>query len=171
VEPLEDAYFRWLCAQVLEDPRGADYYDLLRILQSTEFFATVPGDFNRVEEGLEVRKDFLRASQAPYYGEWDHIGCSVLELMIGFARRAEWTCLDTRTWFWKMMENLNLDGLRRIIPEDVPHVQAKLETLIWRTYRDDGDGGMFPVRRSPYDQRRVEIWYQFLEYVSENELI
>lgn len=174
-EPLEQQYFKWLCAKVLEKPDGPDYYDLLAILHRTEFIPLLPGDFNRAEEGLDVRGEFLQLAHFHHDDnvDWSHIGCSILEMFIGFAKRAEWqTSSPIRQWFWTIMTNLKLEGLRRITPpDDVKYVEDILYNLVWRLYEDTGDGGMFPMRQSEYDQRTVEIWYQFSEYVIENAII
>jgi len=46
--------------------------------------------------------------------------------------------------------------------EDVTHA------VIWRTYNENGNGGLFPLRDSDQDQRQVEIWYQLSAYLLEN---
>jgi hypothetical protein len=46
-------------------------------------------------------------------------------------------------------------------------VAQRLETFVWRNYDRKGVGGIFPLYRSRRDQRRVELWYQFNEYIEE----
>lgn len=170
--PLEEEYFIWLCAKVLNNVHQPEYVDLLRIFQRYEFVPLIPGDPNRAEEGMDVRHQFLDAAHYGRTSEWDHIGCSMLEMFIGLSKRAAWqTSIPEREWFWKIMENLGLGEFRRIGPSDVQVVEDILYAIVWRTYDDNGNGGMFPLRTTQYDQRMIEIWYQFCEYVAENDLV
>lgn len=171
-EPLDDAYFRWLCAKVL--PRHSDnYYGLLLCLHKTEFVWVVHGDHNRAEEGVELRVHFLRETQNPGEPGWFELPASVLEVLIAFAMRANFQ-LDTMSvsdWFWLMMRNLGLEDFRRIDRERVDEIRKVLDTFIWRTYGSNGFGGLFPLREPPRDQRKVEIWYQFCDYVADQGLL
>jgi hypothetical protein len=93
-------------------------------------------------------------------------------MLVGFAQRAAFqTDMPVRDWFWKMIENLRLDDYRQISAGDDLEIQSRLDTFIWRTYTRDGSGGLFPMRRPKDDQRKVEIWYQFCEYVQAESLI
>ena len=171
-EPLEETYFEWLCAKVLKDAGSPNYKGLLEVLHKYEFVPQVVGDFNRAEDGLAVRQDFLLESHYGMNPDWDHIGCSFLEFLIGLTRKASWTTSSpAREWFWKLIENLNLDGFRRVTTDDYPDIEEVLYRVVWRVYDDNGNGGLFPLRMTPYDQTKVEVWYQFSEYVDENKLI
>lgn len=169
-EPLEEVYFNWLCAKVVEDLDSPIYKDLLRLLHQFEFIPLLVGDHNRAEDGLGVRHEFLCISHYGSNPEWDHVGCSMLEMFIGFSNKASWqTSSPAREWFWKIMENIKLDEFRRVQDDDIPDIEEALYKVVWRTY--DDNGFMFPLRKTIYDQRTVEIWYQFCEYVDENKLI
>ena len=51
-EPLENLYFNWLSAKVinpLDTDREATYWDLLRKLHNTEFVWVISGDDNRAK--------------------------------------------------------------------------------------------------------------------------
>lgn len=171
-DPVEELYFNWLCAKVLEDQERSDWWELLSLLHQYEFVPTVQGDYNRASDGLEVRQEFIRVT---HYGQgpgWDHIGCSTLEMLIALANKASWqTSEPLRVWFWRFIENLKLDDYRRVEPDHIPDIEEKLYALVWRQYDDKGHGGLFPLRMTEYDQRMVEIWYQLAEYVDENRLI
>ncbi len=157
---------------MLEDTDQPMYWDLLLILHRYEFVPTVQGDYNRASDGLEVRQEFIRVTQYGQAPEWDHIGCSMLEMLLGLANKASWqTSEPLRVWFWRMIENLRLEDYRRVDPSDIPDIEEKLFTLVWRQYDANGFGGLFPLRMTQHDQRMVEIWYQFCEYVDENKLI
>ena len=168
MEPIENEYFNWLCAKVL-NVEVHIYYDLLRILHQTEFTWTVEMDRNRAKDGIELRSDFLTMSRRMPEQYWLDEGCSILEMFIAFAARANFqTDIPARNWFWIFMQNLGLEDYRRLLYSDVPTIERILRNLIWRTYEPNGQGGMFPLRWPKEDQRAVEIWYQFCAYVEEN---
>lgn len=170
-EPLEATYFNWLCAKVLQ-PKIRNYWDLMQILNETEFVWLVPGDRNRAEDGILLRIEFLNMLQEEADNLWLDMPCSVLEMLIAFSRRAAFqTDIEPKEWFWIFLRNLNLEDYRRVGKSDVPVIQNILHTLVWRTYERDGYGGMFPLRESDNDQRRVEIWYQFCEYLDDQGLL
>ena len=168
-EPLENLYFNWLCAKVirLENPTPSLRYDtLLRALHNTEFVWLITGDDNRAEDGLELRLEFILEADIPDNPEWRGLGCSLLEMLIAFSRHAEFmTDEPARNWFWLFMENLGLDRYNDAthpLPDDIGDT---LYRLVWRTYNFSGQGGLFPVVNPHEDQTKVEIWYQFCEYL------
>lgn len=170
-ERLEDVYFEWLCAKVL-DRNSRLYTRLLTILHNTEFVAIVPADRHRVADGVELRQDFMRESYLPRDPLWEELPCSVLELLIAFAQRAEFlTNLSEKKWFWEMMANLGLDQFRHVSDSDVPIIEDILDTFVSRRYDRFGRGGLFPMNSVQRDQRRVEIYYQFCEYLEYQQLV
>lgn len=167
-EPLENEYFNWLCAKVLDDHNSRNYYTLLLILYKTEFKWMVHADRHRADDGIELRSDFLRETNFDSDPYWEDLPCSVLEVMIAFANRAQFqTDISVKDWFWEFMTNLNLSEYRRISDAEVPVVENILHTFIYRNYDPRGNGGMFPMRHTENDQRDVEIWYQFCEYLED----
>jgi hypothetical protein len=167
IEPIEieNEYFNWLCAKVL-DTRVNNYYDLMRILYTTEFVWIVLGDKNRAADGLELRQDFTYEVAHDTEYLWENQPVSVLEVFIAFSYKLEFqTDMPVKQWFWIIMENLLLDQFRQVSASDLPIIEEILDTFIWRTYDPKGYGGMFPLPQTQYDQRKVEIWYQFSEYV------
>jgi hypothetical protein len=174
-EPIEELYFNWLCAKVL-DFNVRIYFDLMHILHTTEFVWLVPEDQNRAEDGLELRTYFLREhgidSVDASIHEWFSSPCSFLEMLIAFSNRASFqTDEPTSDWFWRFLNTIRLDEYRQVSIDDEILIRDILHTVIWRTYREDGHGGMFPMNRTLYNQREVEIWYQFCEYLQDQGLI
>jgi hypothetical protein len=144
----------------------------LRILHRTEFVWLVAEDENRAEDGLELRGDFLRETRLDTEPEWEMVPCSIFEMLLAFTRRAEFqTTISTKDWFWIMIANLELGEYRRIMADDVPVIDDILYKFVWRLYNDAGHGGLFPLRWPKSDQREIEIWYQFCEYVDEQDLV
>jgi hypothetical protein len=172
-EPIEETYFNWLynkVAHVDVPTPSLTYYTLLRDLHSTEFVWLIPGDDNRAQDGMDIRREFLTQAFLQQDPPWMSIGCSVLEMLIAFSRTAEFeTDVEARIWFWIFMANLRLDSLNDAKRDISRRVANVMDRFIWRTYNPDGNGGLFPLKYPEHDQRTVEIWYQFCAYLSENE--
>lgn len=170
-EPIENEYFNWLCAKVLD--RGTrSYNDFLGILHTTEFTWTIHEDGRRASDGLELRDDFLRETHVTPDGFWGNEPCSIFEMLIAFAKRASFqTDIPVKNWFWEFLTNLQLDQFRQVSDQDAQLIQDILHAFIWRTYDSRGFGGMFPMSRTQNDQREIEIWYQFCEYLDDRGLL
>ena len=170
--PLDELYFRWLyglVSSVKQKSSARTYWSLLRLLFRKEFVWFVPNDDNRVEDGKELRYEFLDAEEIETVDpEWIDMGCSMLEMLIGLSRRLSFEAEgEPREWFWRLLENVGLASYndRDGVPAEL--VDEILERIIWRTYSAQGDGGLFPLRSPSRDQRKVEIWYQLNTYLSE----
>lgn len=168
-EPFESMYFSWLCAKVnrVEVPTPSlTYLKLLRKLHRSEFVWLISGDDNRAEDGLELRDEFLVSSGVDDEFE-PYEGCSVLEMFISFSRRAEFMAGETPNfWFWLLIDNLELSFANDAAYNEVV-VHKIIYDFVWRLYDDDGKGGLFPLNNSGSDQRKVEIWYQFCEWLED----
>jgi len=172
-EPLENLYFNWLCAKVI-DPWDkhppATYWTLMKILHTTEFVWLVTGDDSRSQDGKELRREFLLLGEIPDDPDWRTIyEASILEVLIAFSRRAEFmTDQSAVKWFWEFLENLGLTDCddNHIEPQDVLEV---VDIFIWRKYDPDGHGGLFPLRENRVDQREIEILYQFAAYLTDQD--
>lgn len=175
-EPLENLYFNWLYAKVASVPNptpSLTFEVLLRTLHNTEFAWLLPGDDNRAEDGKELRREFLVLADIPDNVEWrTQIPCSVLEMLIAFAKRAEMqTETSAREWFWVMLRNLSLDGVNDASGVEPEEIQEVVHHFLWREYRRDGDGGLFPLNVPKRDQTELEIWYQFCDYLADHQLL
>ena len=175
IHPDED-YFVWLYSQVgvvrLKNP-ARTHWALLRQLYQIEFIWLVPNDDNRVDDAYDLRVEFLEN----YDGaesidlEWQHLGCSVLEVLVALSRRLSFfTDIDPHEWFWEMLENIDIgmahtndQHYNQEIRRDVNDI---IERVIWRNYEPDGKGGLFPLEAPAQDQRRVELWYQMSAYLA-----
>ena len=168
---IEGEYFGWLYGQVasLSNPNPQrTYWLLLEALHSKRFYWYIPNDDNRVQDGLELRYEFMNGPSES--GDF----CSFLEMLIALSRRAafESTNDDTMEWFWHLMDNL---GLREMNDEAlmdgdlVRHIRQTLDNVVERRYDKDGRGGIFPLARPEHDQRKVELWYQMSSYLLEGQ--
>lgn len=169
---LDELYFEWLYSQIgsLKSRNPAHtYWKLFKALFSKEFVWLIPNDDNRVEDGKDLRLEFLDAKEINCEDEnWLQMGCSMLELLIGLSRRLAFeTNAEPDEWFWELLENLGLRKYNDRVEFSREEVEDVLDRVIWRTYRRDGKGGLFPLRHCKQDQRDVELWYQLSAYVLE----
>jgi hypothetical protein len=171
-EPLDELYFTWLYGQVadhtLTDPRMT-YWNLFRALYQKEFAWFVPNDDNRAIDGLLMRQSFAEERGLMVTDEyWLRLGCSMLELLIAIARRLQFEGEHTVSfWFWHLIRNIGFLGFYDDRKLPLRRIDSRLDMIIWRTYEDNGGGGLFPLRRPSKDQRKVEIWYQLSAYLLE----
>lgn len=174
-EPLENLYFNWLCAKVtIHTPLtpSVSYWTLFRTLHNTEFVWTVLGDDNREADGRELRRDFILEADIADNLEWRSRlnPCSVFEMLIAFSKRVEFQMSSpAREWFWEFLKNLGLDGCNEASGVTEEEIAEVLDTFLWRTYDYSGFGGLFPLEHARRDQRDVEIWYQFYDYLADTD--
>lgn len=167
---IENLYFDWLCAKVKTDVT-AGYLELFRIMHSHEFIAINGSDENRIEDAREFRELFLMEFQLDGTS-WLGENCSVFEILIAFSERAAFQIpISPKDWFWQFVSNLGLENYSRASFKDRDDIHDILNRFVMREYKPNGDGGLFPLRRPKHDQREVEIWYQFCEYVEDNGLL
>jgi len=172
-EPLENLYFNWLCGKVLrlENPTPSLRYDkLLTFLHKVEFVWLVSGDDNRAEEGIALRSNFCLEAGVLMDRDWERLPCSLLEMLIAFSNRAEFaTDTPRKEWFWEFIENLGLRDYSDATHLPRLRVEQNLYTFMWRQYDEYGNGGLFPLRDPKHDQREREIWYQFCDYLEDQD--
>lgn len=174
-EPLDELYLVWLYGQVsntrLRSPRKT-YWNLLRSIFTTQFFWFVPNDDARVDDGLELRIEFLQEAEIPEVDPlWLHQGCSFLEMLIGLSRRLAFQADNTPAyWFWELISNLGLSEYNDASQSNVSDVVAEVTNRVtFRTYNYSGEGGLFPLKYPPKNQREVELWFQMQYYLMELE--
>ncbi len=171
--PLDELYLVWLYSQVanvdLKSPKRK-YWTLLSQLYSTEFVWFVPNDDSRVEDGRELRYEFVEERDLDNADlAWMGLGCSVLEMLVALSRRMAFeTDVPASAWFWHIIENLKLHEYNDSRRDFADIVKVVIDKVIWRTYDKDGTGGLFPLRQPNRDQRKVEIWYQMSAYILEH---
>jgi len=168
---LDDRYFTWLYSQVgvvEERNKSRTYWKLLRRMYQTEFIWLIPNDDNRVEDGRELRYEWMHTEDIRADPEWLALACSFLEMLIALSRRLAFEGEGhPETWFWHLIENLDLMDCTDRVRFDLGEVDDILDRIIYRTYAPDGVGGLFPLRHARRDQRDVELWYQMQAYLIE----
>lgn len=172
--PLGRRYFEWLCSQVVytkSRARARTHRSLLWQLYQKEFVWFIPNDDNRVEDGREMRYEYLAEhphEQGNSY--WTALPCSMLELLIVLSRRLGFQTDDEpHYWFWHLLEMMDIRRFNDKEYDDNAEelVEEACDRVIWRTYSPSGEGGLFPLRRPEEDQREVELWYQLNAYLLE----
>lgn len=179
---INQSYFEWLCDIVHVDQGDKSWWILFKDLYNKKFYSLIPHDENRAWDGLELREDFMHEIWYPKYMDIDG-ECSVLEMLIGLARRIDFETSNpyedsqndsTVYWFWEMIDNLGLlpfDDDSYVDNGGMHFVNSILNNFVERKYSRNGNGGLFPLEHSRQDQRRVEIWYQMSEYLTEREAV
>lgn len=175
---LDNDYFQWLCELVDADHESRSYIFLMRELFETEFndetANLVPNDINRIQDGLELREQYLEEKRLQ-----NRVilcgSCSLLEIIIALSFRIEdiISKYDYISWFWEMIGNLELLEFDDSSPVWKPRsyhgeiIDEIICNLLNRSYRSNGDGSLFPINDAKRDMRKVEIWYQMNNYLIE----
>ena len=176
IQQLDEEYFTWLYSwvgSVKLRNRARSHFSLAKDLYSKEFIWIIPNDDNRAEDGKALRLEFLRAMDldiSEVSRNWLDLECSMFEMLLGLAQRLSFEAEgEPRVWFWHLIETLDLAQYNDRVYDDYARrkIDETLDQVIWRTYRADGRGGLFPLRRPREDQTEVELWYQLSAYLLE----
>lgn len=166
-------YFEWLYNYVCKGRTHANisYKKLFIHLHKVEFIFSIPNDINRARDGVDLRYRFAMTKDDESVIDILDGPCSVLEMMVALAIRAEETIMDntmygdrTGQWFWSMLQNLGI-GLMTDDIYDRELVDEKIDTFLYRRYEPDGKGGLFRIRNCEDDLREMEIWIQLCWYL------
>jgi len=153
---MDRAYFEWIADRV-------DIHEKILMEMFVMPFAwTVLGDKNRAYDVKDLRLEYIHDTGRVMPEGWvDQQPSSVLEVIYRFCETADFeTDIEARDWFTTVVNNLDLT--LDLSDRDIREV---LQRFIWREYDPDGTGGLFPLRHTVQDQRKVEIWYQFQAYL------
>lgn len=162
------AYFEWLTSQIHTPTNGKTYGELFSRMHNLEFVWIVPNDDNRVQDGLDLRAEFLHGTRRRLALN----GVSMLEILVSLSRRVAFTAGgDAEQWAWRLIKNLHLHKASDPLSDTMSkRIDETLYALVWRTYQPNGQGGFFPLKYTDQDQTKIEIWYQMNAYVNEMEV-
>lgn len=161
-------YYGWLM-DIVDGPWK--YSRVITELWNTDFYSKIPMDDNRAEDGINLRKHYENMS-----GQKCEKGgkCSVLEMMIGLAKRIEDEYTydfelgdQTSNWFWEMFYNLGL-GEFDDFSYNSGQVGQILANFLARNYGKSGQNCLFPTKNRRKDLEEIEIWWQMNDYLTEN---
>lgn len=176
-DELNNLYFDWMY-QLVCDERYAkvlSYRKLLMRLHTIDFNYIIGMDGNRAEDGIDLRYRFgyeESYEKSMISAFLDDRPCSVLEMLIALSIQCEKIMTDpeigdrTGQWFWNMIVNLKLDSMSDS-HFDRDYVDKRVSILINRSYKRNGDGGLFTIKHCNHDLRNVEIWYQMCWYLDD----
>lgn len=170
-------YGDWLVQKVGFERKG--YGSLMELMHVTPFTYRIERDRNRAEDGRYLRNEFAEeiGADPEMVVLWHESPdmASVLEVLVALACRLENEYIGDpgsnhpEVIFWEMLCNLGFDTPRARNAHFRMHYCYEI-LMYWtgRMYDRRGNGGLFPMRRTRRDQRKLEIWDQAMEYVSEN---
>lgn len=177
---IEARYFDWLYELVCGkwEPRNLSFRRLLLFLHSTPFIPDNEMDDNRAVDGTDLRYRFARENDISYeiINASLTSGCSMLEMMVALALRCEEHIMEdpeagnrAGQWFWNMVVSLGLAAM-----DDNRFSEHRAEFVIERfnrrDYQPNGAGGLFTLQRPKEDMRTLDIWYQMMAYLNENDI-
>ena len=177
-EELRKEYFEWLCDFVYDEKRmsrGLSYNKMFSFLFDTPFHWIMTMDENRAADGIDLRYRYgrERGIADPIIASYlDDRECSMLEMMVALALRMENQIMENPDvgnrvgqWFWDMVVSLDIN-----MPDsrfDYGRFERCIETFTARSFKPNGEGGLFTVTTTAKDMRNTEIWYQMCYYVDE----
>ena len=172
-----ERYFKYLVSKIspyrFVDAR--DYSNLLKFLFDHEFVWSnrTETDANRADDGIRLRLLYFQDEKRLRSTGAMRLPCNILEMMVALSIRIDSDIMgeagenNTGKWFWEMIANLGLADMTNSM-YDEGKVISIIETWLGRTYKRNGSGGAFPLKRTRVDQRKVPIWDQMGEYLVEN---
>jgi hypothetical protein len=153
------------------------------LLHTIEFTWSVPNDDNRIEDGRELREEFLEVNNITLkkrtLDEFISDPVTTFEVMVALTKRLEYISSSTpdkrEKFYIDMINNLGLGSYTdNFSTEKFPETAEELiretvQDMIDRKYDRNGNGSLFPIKRiPPKDMRKTEIWYQMMYYYQEN---
>lgn len=177
---LTEQYYDWLYKIVCGEwePRNLSFHRLLMFLYNRRFIPACEMDVCRATDGSNLRYRFATDNDIPYAKIDAAFGgepCSMLEMMVGLALRVEEHIMEDVTagnrvgqWFWNMVVSLGLAAMddSRFSEDRAEFILDRFDS---RDYQPNGAGGLFTLSHPTEDMRQIDIWYQLMAYLNENE--
>lgn len=169
---FDERYLVWLCGLVVNNEYQERLHASRRMIDGLfeePFFDFVPNDDNRAAEGRGLRDRYQNETAQQINRRLYMSQCTLLEMLVGLAHRYAWEIVgldetveeNIPSCFWTMIDNLELNPTHKNL--------GRLSVFNKREYKADGSGGLFPLANPKEDQREVELWFQMMAYIMENE--
>lgn len=165
---MDDRYFEYL----IDLMRADDIYRLCGYLDGIEFTWSVALDANRMQDVMTMREVY--ADEFEEISDRNYGYCSVFEMLVAMAIKCDRDIMYDASegprgyyWFRIFLENLYGD-LKMANELDGDEIVDICMRFIERRYDRHGNGGMFPMKHSKIDQRRVQLWIQMNAWILEN---
>lgn len=171
---LWESYGVWLIRRVNFSKRN--YSSLMKKLHNTPFKWVIERDENRASDGLCYREFFFHSLDSEkIYRQFNEemYPCSVLEMLVALAIRVDDEYIGDpsnphpENIFWEMCCNLGLENMKNDENFEAEFLK-KINKFLEKDYDFNGKGGIFPVKHPKKDHRKIEIWSEMMEYLSEN---
>jgi hypothetical protein len=178
---LEETYFDWLRRDCFsEHDERRQYEGVLRVLHDIPFYWTIWLDENRAGDALSFRQhDFLgyqndldRLDQK-WLNEWAQAAPSVLEVLLGMARRWHFYFEGSVSFYFAtMFINMEFDRFpgRMLSTSASDQVREICDNWMSRQFKKNGEGSPFPIRHAldVVDMTKLDIWGQMNAYSAEH---
>lgn len=175
-----EQYYDWLYRTVCGEwePRNLSFHRLLMYLFNHDYIPACEMDVCRAADGINLRYRFANENDIPYaqiQEDFNGVPCSMLEMMVALAVRIEEHIMEDVSagnrvgqWFWNMVVSLGMAAM-----DDQRFDEARadyiLNRFMNREYQPNGAGGLFTLAYPTEDMRQIDIWYQLMAYLNENE--
>lgn len=180
---ITETYFNWLKSETfLHRGHQRDFEGVLRLLHDIPFTWLLHPDDNRSGDAVTFRQyEFLDQYQVPrdadmvMLGQWATAAPSVLEVLLGCARR--WVYYFGRQsvayYFTHMFNNMGFNHFpgRSLTPQEQEVVRQKVDDWLMRQFMPNGFGSPWPLNQGFHpvpDQRYVDMWSQMNAYSAEH---
>lgn len=177
---MTEQYCDWLYKIVCGEwePRNLSFHRLLMFLYNRRYIPACEMDVCRATDGINLRYRFATENDIPYaqvIDTFNGVPCSLLEMMVALALRIEEHIMEDAAagnrvgqWFWNMVVSLGLAAM-----DDSRFSEERAASIInrfdHRDYQPNGAGGLFTLSYPTEDMRQLDIWYQLMAYLNENE--
>lgn len=180
---ITESYFNWLKSETFVlRAEQRNYEGVLRILHDIPFTWLIHADDNRSGDAMTFRQfEFLDNFEIPadtpriVLGQWATAAPSVLEVLLGCARRWHYYFggPSVAFYFGHMFRNMGFDRFpgRALMPHEQQAVREKVDIWLTRHFMPNGFGSPWPLNNgfnATQDQRRVDIWTQMNAYSAEH---
>lgn len=163
--PADELYLRWLIDLVTTPDEANRYQEIFKLLYSQPYVPVHIMDENRAIDGIELRQEWLDLydEHAYIYDGWLEESCSLLEMLVALAKRANFTAtsMTTDAWFKTILDNLSLR-----IP-DVNFQENKNRVYDILDLMERGEISPFAT---DYQDYKDQLWNQMMEYIDVNEI-
>ena len=164
-----DGYLLWLLAIVCSNEEIAAYSMLFEQLYETSFFAVIARDDDRRIDALALKRYFVEEHGLDQPAEEEP---SVLEVLVAFSQKLDEVIGDEETcpgkFFWYMLSSIGLLSFKNDCYNSAS-VERKLKRFMERRYNANGDGGCCYFPLSTVDLTKIDMWYQWMWYMSSQE--
>lgn len=166
-------YVHWVMKDKLgfNDKEIKKYHYLVLAMTDVEYVWIHPMDENRAIDGLELRSDF-EYETGDYLDKDSGLppNCSFFEMVAALSIRCENDLMRnpslgdrTSKWFFEFIDNL---GLEPDMNSD--EIYEIINNFMNGKYKNNGEGGMFPLKKRGINQKNEQIWKQLSAYINEN---